>query len=103
MRLTLIAETYAPQVNGVSRTLSQLVRHLVGSGDAVQVVHPDYGEAVDDAEHVNVRSTRLPWYKDVRLPLPPFRPVLRRIDAFRPDLILIATEATLGLSALRYA
>ncbi len=103
MRLTLITETYAPQVNGVSRTLGQLVRHMVEAGDSVQVVHPDYGETVDDAEHVTVRSARLPWYKDVRLPLPPFRSVLRRIDAFRPDLVHIATEATLGLSALSHA
>src|ERR1700760_3363107 len=84
MRLTLVTETYAPQVNGVSRTLGQLVRHMVEAGDAVQVVHPDYGQTVDDAEHVTVRSASLPWYKDVRLPVPPFGAVLRRVDAFRP-------------------
>ena len=103
MRLTLITETYAPQVNGVSRTLGQLVRHMVEAGDSVQVVHPDYGETVDDAEHVTVRSARLPWYKDVRVPLPPFGPALRQIDAFRPDLVHIATEAALGLSALNHS
>lgn len=103
MRLTLITETYAPQVNGVSRTLGQLVRHMAGAGDEVQVVHPDYGQAVDDAEHVTVRSVSLPWYKDVRLPVPPFGPTLRRIDAFRPDLIHVATEATLGLATLLHA
>lgn len=103
MRLTLITETYAPQVNGVSRTLGQLVRHMVEAGDAVQVVHPDYGEAVDAAEHVTVRSARLPWYKDVRLPLPPFGAALRAIDRFRPDLVHVATEATLGLAGLLHA
>ncbi|HEY2157120.1 MAG TPA: glycosyltransferase family 1 protein [Isosphaeraceae bacterium] len=103
MRLTLITETYAPQVNGVSRTLDQLVRHMVDAGDSVQVVHPDYGETVDAAGHVTTRSISLPWYKDVRLPVPPFRSVLRRIDAFRPDVVHIATEATLGLVALRHA
>jgi glycosyltransferase involved in cell wall biosynthesis len=103
MRLTLITETYAPQVNGVSRTLGQLVRHMVEAGDEVQVVHPDYGQTVDDARHVTVRSVSLPWYKDVRLPVPPFGPVFRRIDAFRPDLVHIATEATLGLTALLHA
>ncbi len=45
MRLTLVTETFAPQVNGVSRTLGQLVNHLERSGDTVQVVHPDYGDA----------------------------------------------------------
>ncbi len=102
MRLTLITETYAPQVNGVSRTLGQLVRHMTEAGDTVQVVHPDYGQAPDHAEHVTVRSVALPWYKDVRVPLPPFREVYRAVDAFRPDLVHIATEATLGLSMLRH-
>src|SRR5262249_5918723 len=46
MRITLVTETYFPQVNGVSRTLRELVRHLTACGDAVQLVHPDYGEAV---------------------------------------------------------
>jgi glycosyltransferase involved in cell wall biosynthesis len=103
MRLTLITETYAPQVNGVSRTLGQLVRHLLAAGDSVQVVHPDYGQAHDEAEHVKVRSIALPWYKDVRVPLPPFGSALRKIDEFRPDIVHIATEATLGLRALLHA
>jgi glycosyltransferase involved in cell wall biosynthesis len=103
MRLTLITETYAPQVNGVSRTLGQLVRHLLAAGDSVQVVHPDYGQAHDEAEHVKVRSIALPCYKDVRVPLPPFGSALRKIDEFRPDIVHIATEATLGLRALLHA
>jgi glycosyltransferase involved in cell wall biosynthesis len=103
MRLTLITETYAPQVNGVSRTLGQLVRHLLAAGDSVQVVHPDYGQAHDEAAHINVRSIALPWYKDVRVPLPPFGSTLRKIDEFRPDIVHIATEATLGLRALLHA
>ncbi len=45
----------------------------------------------------------LPFYKELFLPLPPFGAVRRAIAAFRPDLMHIATEATLGLSALRFA
>jgi glycosyltransferase involved in cell wall biosynthesis len=100
MRITLITETYAPQVNGVSRTLGQLVRHMTEAGDTMQVVHPDYGVPSDQAEHVTMSSVSLPWYKDVRLPVPPFGKVKRAIDAFQPDLVHIATEATLGLSML---
>ena len=102
MRLTLITETYAPQVNGVSRTLGQLVRHMIEAGDTVQVVHPDYGQPADHAAHVTVHSLALPFYKDVRVPLPPFRAVKRAVDLFQPDLVHIATEATLGLSMLRH-
>src|SRR5262245_41810357 len=101
MRVTLVTETYFPQVNGVSRTLGELVRVLAEAGDAVQVVHPDYGEPAEEARHV-VRSANLPFYKELFLPLPPFGGVRRAIDEFRPDLVHIATEATLGLGVLRH-
>jgi glycosyltransferase involved in cell wall biosynthesis len=106
MRITLVTETFAPQVNGVSRTLGQLVRALRDAGDAVQVVHPDYHDAaagLDGVEHVPVRSVRPPFYRDLHLPLPPFRRARRAVDAFRPDLVHVATEATLGLALLRHA
>ena len=45
----------------------------------------------------------MPFYRELHLPLPPFGRVRRAIDAFGPDLVHIATEATLGLSALAHA
>lgn len=103
MRLTLVTETYAPQVNGVSRTLGQLVKYLENSGDSVQVIHPDYGQPAAGVDHHLVPSWPLPFYREVSVPLPPFGRIHRAIDGFHPDLIHVATEATLGLSALRHA
>jgi glycosyltransferase involved in cell wall biosynthesis len=105
MRLTLVTETYFPQVNGVSRTLGQLVTHLTEAGDTVQLVPPDYGrdKAVEHEPAHRVRSIVLPFYKELHLPLPPFGGAHRAIDRFRPDLIHIATEAMLGLSMLGHA
>jgi glycosyltransferase involved in cell wall biosynthesis len=103
MRVTLVTETYFPQVNGVSRTLGELVRHLRDKGDRVQLIHPDYGQSADDDQSRTVRSVVLPFYKELFLPLPPFGAVHSAIDAFRPDILHIATEATLGLGILRFA
>jgi glycosyltransferase involved in cell wall biosynthesis len=103
MRVTLVTETYFPQVNGVSRTLGELVRFLRENGDDVQLIYPDYGAAVDREEVHAVRSIVLPFYRELRLPLPPFGRVHRAIDSFQPDVIHIATEATLGWSVLRRA
>ena len=79
MRVTLVTETYFPQVNGVSRTLSELVRFLRDNGDDVQLIYPDYGMGMDvgmDGDHVYaVRSIVLPFYKELHLPLPPFATV----------------------------
>ena len=102
MRVSLVTETYFPQVNGVSRTLGELVRHLAERGDEVQLIHPDYGQPADRPHTHLVRSVNVPFYKELFLPLPPFGSVRRAIDAFRPDLVHIATEATLGLSVLRH-
>jgi glycosyltransferase involved in cell wall biosynthesis len=103
MRVTLVTETYFPQVNGVSRTLGELVRYLRERGDRVQLIHPDYGEATDGDQSRTVRSVVLPFYKELFLPLPPFGAVHSAIDMFRPDILHIATEATLGLGVLRFA
>jgi glycosyltransferase involved in cell wall biosynthesis len=103
MRLTLVTETFAPQVNGVSRTLGQWVAHMERSGDSVQVIHPDYGHPPAGPDHHPVRSRPLPFYREVSVPLPPFGKVHRAVEAFKPDLVHVATEATLGLSTLREA
>ena len=100
MRVTLVTETYFPQVNGVSRTLGELVRFLDEGGDQVQLIHPDYGVADARSRTIRVPSITLPFYKELRLPRPPFGAVFRAIKAFEPDVVHIATEATLGLSVL---
>ena len=104
MRVTIVTETYFPQVNGVSRTLGELVRHLIHCGDTVQLIHPKYGPSTKADPHTHlVRSVVLPFYKDVHLPIPPFGSAHRAIKSFDPDVIHIASEATLGLSVLIYA
>ncbi|QEH38002.1 GDP-mannose-dependent alpha-mannosyltransferase [Aquisphaera giovannonii] len=113
MRVTLVTETYFPQVNGVSRTLGELVKHLLERGDEVQLIRPNYGaeaertadregDGTDGLRVLRVKSIPMPFYMELFLPLPPFGPARRAIDEFRPDVVHIATEATLGLAALRH-
>lgn len=103
MRISLVTETYFPQINGVSRTLGQLVRVLEQSGDTVQLIHPDYRQPPHQPHDHLVPSIRPPFYPELHLPRPPFGHVRRALDAFRPDLVHVATEATLGLAILNHA
>lgn len=103
MRLSLVTETYFPQVNGVSRTLGQLVAHLTATGNTVQLLLPNYGTPPVHEPSVVVPSLTLPFYKELHLPVPPCWGALKAMDAFRPDLVHVATEATLGFPALRHA
>src|SRR5215210_3118969 len=100
MRVTIVTETYTPQVNGVSRTLRQLVRVLTEAGDSVQVIHPNYGRPAAGPHDWLARSTTVPFYREIHLPIPPFGAVRSAIDAFRPDLVHVATEGMLGYCGL---
>jgi len=103
MRVTVVSETYFPQVNGVSRTLGEMVRVLTERGDELQLIHPRYEDPNRDPRSITVRSIQIPFYRELRLPLPPFGHVRRAIEEFDPDIIHIATEATLGFAVLRHA
>lgn len=107
MKIAIVTETYPPQINGVSRTLGRLVEHLARGGHQVLVVHPRYEESAqagpmaDNVKTVQVKAWPLPFYREVLLPRPPFGAYKRALAAFEPDLVHVATEGGLGLSALR--
>ena len=106
MRITLVTETYFPQVNGVSRTLGSLVETTVKSGHQVQLIIPRYPDPVKGSNGVQVvdfPGLALPFYREILLPVVPSGKLGRILRDFDPDVIHIATEGTLGLSALKAA
>ena len=101
MRVTMVTETYFPQVNGVSRALSHLVESLATSDDKVQLLTPRYPgtEDIDEQHACTIRSYRslpVPFYPEVRMPIVAPGTVRRDIRAFGPDIIHVATEGWLG-------
>ena len=105
LRISLVTETYFPQVNGVSRTLERLVKHCTGQGDRVQLLMPRYkgdeATRTPAVEKVAWGAVHLPFYKEVGIPLARTGMVRQALARFQPDLVHIATEGTLGLAALR--
>jgi glycosyltransferase involved in cell wall biosynthesis len=107
MRIALVSETYYPQINGVSRTLDQLVAFLDRQGDEVRLYLPRYAQSGSalppSASAQSFAAMPVPFYPEVLLPL--VRPAVLRKNfaAFRPDLVHIATEGPLGWAALRAA
>src|SRR5262245_64880646 len=83
-KLALVTDAWHPQTNGVVNTLSHLVRHLEAQGTEVLVVAPD--------AH---RTVPLPSYPEIRLARDPWKAV-RRIEAFAPESVHVATEGPLG-------
>jgi glycosyltransferase involved in cell wall biosynthesis len=91
VKLTLITDAWRPQINGVVTTLGTIVERLRALGHTVETYTPD-----------QFRNWPCPTYPEIRLALGCGSGVRRRLDAFRPDAIHIATEGPLGLAARRY-
>lgn len=91
MRILLATDAWHPQVNGVVRTLTRTVAGLRDNGHDVLCLTPD-----------RVRTMPMPTYPEIRLALVTPGEVSRRIAAFEPDCIHIATEGPLGWMARRH-
>lgn len=107
MRITLATETFFPQVNGVSRTLEQLVAFLNDSGDQIQLLAPRYKQGAPQSSALSAihayPAWQLPFYREIHLPLCRGRTVQSHIAQFNPDLVHVATEGPLGYKTLRVA
>lgn len=109
IRLSVITETWPPEINGVAHTIHHLVQGLRRRGGyRVQLVRPrrEPGERglreADFEEHL-VGGLTLPFYSEVRLGFPQYYPLMRLWRGQRPDLVQIVTEGPLGYSAIKAA
>ncbi|MFM7150343.1 MAG: glycosyltransferase family 4 protein [Gemmataceae bacterium] len=98
LRLTLVTETFPPEINGVARTLGNWVSAFRARGHHVSVLRPRQRGEPYSADLVYGRP--LPFYPQVRFGVASTGNIGRRLDALRPDLVHIATEGPLGLAAL---
>ena len=106
LRIALVTETWTPEINGVAMTLERLVNGLRGRGHSVDVVRPRQSIDPPGANHGTTLlrdSLPIPRYTGLRLGLPSGAVLEARWRSVRPDLVHIATEGPLGLSALRAA
>ncbi|UTL80485.1 glycosyltransferase family 4 protein [Pseudomonas putida] len=106
LRITLVSETFPPEINGVANTLGRLGDGLRQRGHQVEIVRPrQAGElpAGDDQNLLLCRGWGLPGYPGLQWGEVSMHKLLRRWRRQRPDVLYIATEGPLGLSALRAA
>lgn len=106
LRISIVTETCFPQVNGVSRTLNELIDYCLGRGDRLQLIAPRYDEHYPMPAAVDRRewgARTLPFYPEVKLPLVSARSLRSNLAGFEPHLVHIATEGPLGRSALKAA
>ena len=98
MRLVLVTETFPPEINGVARTLGRWADTFRARGHEVHVIRPR-----QPGEHRGfglVYGRPLPFYHQVRIGIAGPCRLRHLIKSLSPDLVHIATEGPLGLSAL---
>ncbi|MGB8407399.1 MAG: glycosyltransferase family 1 protein [Mycobacterium sp.] len=109
MRVAIVAESFLPNVNGVTNSVLRVLEHLDRTGHEALVIAPDTprGEAPADRLHGGVRVHRVPsrmFPKITSLPLGVPRPrMVRVLRGFDPDVVHLASPALLGYGGLHAA
>ena len=108
LRVSIVTETYPPEINGVAHTVARWIDGLRRRGHRVQLVrarqgHHDGQEAEADLDTLRVPGFRIPGYPQLQAGWPAQRALMARWRRKRPDLVHVVTEGPLGYSALRGA
>jgi phosphatidylinositol alpha 1,6-mannosyltransferase len=109
VRVAIVAESFLPNVNGVSNSVVRILEHLRRTGHEALVIAPDNPPGQPRAEriHDGIRVHRAPsrmFPKITSLPLGvPLPRMLRVLRGFDPDVVHLASPALLGYGGLQSA
>lgn len=114
----MVAETWAPEINGVAMTISRLMAGVLSAGHHVHVIRPQRAEerntAVDSnqeelgKQYEGFSTTRvfgmpIPFYAGLQMGFTSGSTLDSTFRLNQPDIVHIVTEGPLGMAALRAA
>lgn len=111
--ITIVTETFDPEINGVASTLRHLCQGLMQRGHQVTVIRPRQrheasgaiagaGDALFSNEYI-VAGLPLPGYSDLRIGFARPSTLVRLWQHQRPDALYVATQGPLGWAAVSAA
>ncbi len=109
VRVAIVAESFLPNVNGVTNSVLRVIEHLRRTGHEVLVIAPDTprGQPPADRVHDGVRVHRVPSHMFpavTSLPLGVPRPrMVGVLRGFDPDVVHLASPALLGWGGVHAA
>jgi glycosyltransferase involved in cell wall biosynthesis len=113
MRIAYFTDTYSPEVNGLTNTLSRLGAYLEEKCIHHTIIAPAYENEETSPHRENRRSLYRNLYRfkglktrlspESRLAFPAFWEIDEICDDFKPDLVHVSTELGIGFRGMRYA
>lgn len=104
LRIAMTSGNYNYVRDGANRALNNLVSWLLDKGAAVRIYAPvvEHPAFPPTGDLVGVNSIPVPFRPEYRIPLG-LNTARADLDAFRPNIIHVASPEFLGHSAVRYA
>ena len=107
LRIAVVTETYAPEINGVALNAARFVEGLRRREHEVQLVRPrqdqDRSDRAGIQKDILTHGVPIPNYPGLRMGLPATRALVRLWSRNRPDVVHVLTEGPLGWSAVSAA
>ena len=117
LRIAVVTETYAPEINGVAHTMRHMVETLLEQGHTVELTRPRQSadtQALGELKSVHandvdasgrlllrlVRGLSIPKYRELQFGLAMPSTLAASWRKARPDVVHIVTEGPLGWAAL---
>jgi glycosyltransferase involved in cell wall biosynthesis len=103
MRVALFTDTFLPQINGVTNTLTKLIEYYKANNIEYLVFAPDsYSDLNQNFNVEKFISIKFLLYPECRLSFPNIFRLRNSLFQFNPDIIHIMTEFNMGIVGLIY-
>ena len=108
MRILIANDQHWPMKSGVATAARTQAQGLAAMGHEVLVLAPSQNgkssqERDENYDITRIRSLPLPFRKNLRVSVTYDRELRQVIESFRPDIVHVHTQLTVGLSTLRVA
>lgn len=104
MKIAIFTDTFLPQINGVTNTLNKMAQYYEKNNIEYIILAPEY-DAPNDEFYNTERffSLKFLLYPECRFTIPNKYRIISSLADFKPDVIQLMTEFSMGVTGLNYA